>query len=121
MGSNSAIFFSLLNFFTLTLLHSEWPKLHRVLAALSAIGLRVDLLFERLCLQRSKQDVTEVFPLCKNGGKTTRCTHSLKRETLTEIQVGLKWKIAIKHRVCQNFMKIGLELKNIKVYTCMQY
>ena len=25
--------------FNLTLLHSEWPKLHRVLAILSAIGL----------------------------------------------------------------------------------
>ena len=28
-------------FFPLTLLHSEWPKLNRVLALLSAIGLRV--------------------------------------------------------------------------------
>ena len=26
---------------TLTLLHSEWPKLHRVLAVLSAIGLNI--------------------------------------------------------------------------------
>ena len=25
----------------LTLLHSEWPKLHRVLAVLSAVGLRM--------------------------------------------------------------------------------
>ena len=27
----------------LTLLHSEWPKLHRVLAVLSAIGLRIKI------------------------------------------------------------------------------
>ena len=30
------------NYFPLTLLHSEWSKLHRVLAVLSVIGLRVD-------------------------------------------------------------------------------
>ena len=28
--------------FLLTLLHSEWPKLYRVLAILSAIGLKVE-------------------------------------------------------------------------------
>ena len=28
-----------MNGYTLTLLHSEWPKLHRALAVLSAIGL----------------------------------------------------------------------------------
>ena len=32
-------------FHILTVLHSEWPKLHRVLALLSAIGLKKILLF----------------------------------------------------------------------------
>ena len=31
-----------------TLLHSEWPKLYRVLTVLSAIRLRVDLISKRL-------------------------------------------------------------------------
>ena len=30
-----------------TLMHSEWPKLHRVLAILSAIGLRKEFALER--------------------------------------------------------------------------
>ena len=33
---------------TLTLLHSEWPKLHRVLAFLSAIGLMLTSGFKRI-------------------------------------------------------------------------
>ena len=32
------------HFFTLILLHSEWPKAHRVLAILSSVGLSVALL-----------------------------------------------------------------------------
>ena len=36
------------NYFLLTLLHSERPKLHRVLAILSAKGLRVDHILEVL-------------------------------------------------------------------------
>ena len=37
-GKNSSPFLSL--FYPLTLLHSEWPKLHRVLAVRSVIGLK---------------------------------------------------------------------------------
>ena len=30
---------------TLALLHSEWPKLHRVSAVLSAVGLKIDFFY----------------------------------------------------------------------------
>ena len=36
---NVFILFAAKGWYCLTLLHSEWPKLHRVLAILSAIGL----------------------------------------------------------------------------------
>ena len=62
-------------------MHSERPKLHRVLAILSAKGLkkefsplrtksnkvfslRVDPILERLQFAESKQEVTKVIPLC---------------------------------------------------------
>ena len=47
----------------LTLLHSEWPKLYRVLAILSAIGLKKRPHFERVSLYREDRNI------CKKKGK----------------------------------------------------
>ena len=47
-------------FFPLTLLHSEWPKLHRVLAVLSAVGLRVKPISKSDLTMRSKQEFMQV-------------------------------------------------------------
>ena len=60
MGGNSApfIFASVFNGCSLTLLHSERAKLHRVLAVLSAIGLRADPRFEGKQMEKKK-----LFPL----------------------------------------------------------
>ena len=58
-------------FFSLTLLHSEQPKLHRVLAVLSAIGLKVDPFSKGFVEQGSKLGVTKIIPLGKDGLK--RC------------------------------------------------
>ena len=56
--------------FLLTLLHSEQPKLHRVLAVLSEIGLRVDSILEGLsCLRKHKKEAIQVVFHCKNGRK----------------------------------------------------
>ena len=46
-GKNLLLVKQILRFYSgscLTLLHSKWPKLHRVLAVLSAIGLRMGCL-----------------------------------------------------------------------------
>ena len=44
-------------FFPLILLHSEQPKLHRVLAVLSAIGLREDPILKSYLIQRIYQKI----------------------------------------------------------------
>ena len=49
---------------SLTLLHSERPKLYRVLAILSAIGSRFDSVL-RFIVQERKQDVINVVSLSK--------------------------------------------------------
>ena len=51
---------NLLILLPLTLLHSEQPKLHRVLFFLSATGLRVNPFFKGSCAQGSTQEVTKV-------------------------------------------------------------
>ena len=47
--------------FHLTLLHLEWPKLHRVLAILSAIGLNVDPCLEGFCCPRKQNNHLNCF------------------------------------------------------------
>ena len=44
--------------FPLTLLHSEWPKLYRVLVFLSAVGLK-----KGFVTQGSKQEATSYLPM----------------------------------------------------------
>ena len=57
------------NFFPLTLLHSDRPKLHRVLAVLSATGLRVNPIFDGIH-SLVKQTVShKIVSLCKRGGR----------------------------------------------------
>ena len=48
----------------LTLLHSEWPKLHRVLAILSATGLKV-----KGYTSKADQFYQEIFVPLPEGGK----------------------------------------------------
>ena len=73
---------------SLTLLHSEWPKFHRVLAVLSAIGLRsIDTLsgeatLQDFSIQGSKEEVTEVIPLCKQGRKRGGARNHLNGSTI---------------------------------------
>ena len=50
-------------FFPLTLLHSERSKFHRVLAFLSAIGLRVDNILEGCVTQGNQQEIAKVVSL----------------------------------------------------------
>ena len=47
-------------FFPLTLSHSERPKLHRVLAVLSAVGLRVEPISKSDLTKRSEQEFMQV-------------------------------------------------------------
>ena len=61
-------------FFPLTILLTQWPELHRVLAALSATGLIVDPISEKLYHPLKQTVSKKVVTICKTGGKK-RCSH----------------------------------------------
>ena len=74
LSKEKTAIFIFVNF--LTLLHSRRPKLYGVLAVLSVIGLmevntlqkkyfRVDTILAWQCVQKSKQNITKDFLLCK--------------------------------------------------------
>ena len=52
---------------SLTPLHSERSKLHRVLAFQSATGQRIDRRLKELFVLESKRGVKEAISLCKYG------------------------------------------------------
>ena len=60
----------------LTLLHSEWPKLYGVLAILSAIGLKVKLLYiiETLRVTKPEPHKSKYLISKLNNHETSNCT-----------------------------------------------
>ena len=84
----------------LTLLHSEWPKLHRVLAFLSAIGSKVPFAISEnthtLCVSKVSVSKLSYVPLryTLTVHRFTKARNIFKKILLFKSHGGLKFKPA---------------------------